>query len=70
MREYGLGLGQVEGDAGDAGARDREGEASEGGALEGEGRGDAVDWFLLSLPRSHLGDYGKLSIRVSEYWAD
>jgi hypothetical protein len=65
--ECGFGFDQVEGDASDAGARDREGEESEGGALGREARAEAEDWVLLNLLRSHSGHYGLLSIMVSEY---
>jgi len=64
----GFGFDQVEGDASDAGARDYEGEEGEGGELGEEGRGEAADWVSVTLLRSQSGDYGKLSIMVSEYF--
>ncbi len=45
--ERGFELGEVEGDTGDAGARDLESEEGECGALGGEARADEEDWVSV-----------------------
>lgn len=42
--EHGCGLVEVEGDAGDVGARDREGEEGQGGSTQGENGTEAENW--------------------------
>ncbi len=47
--ERGCRPGEVDGDAGDAGAGDWEGEEGEGGALGGDARAEAEDWVSTGV---------------------
>jgi hypothetical protein len=50
--------GEVDGDAMNAGAGDREGEQSEGGARGGEERAEAEDWISAGLIDSEIAFAG------------
>jgi len=70
-REHRCGLGEVAGDAGDAGAGDCQGEEGQGGALRGEWEGPEDDWVPAGLIGGEIpyeGGRVELALDVAGGW--